>query len=37
MLMLTPDPTGNVGAVCALIVIVLLVAAAIWTRLFGLL
>ena len=31
------DPTGNVGAVCTLIVIVLIVAAIIWTRFFGLL
>jgi hypothetical protein len=30
------DPTGNVGAVCALIVVVLIVAAIIWTRVFGL-
>ena len=29
------DPTGNVGAVCALIVNVLILAAIIWTRVLG--
>ena len=35
--MATLGPTGNVGAVCALIVSALIVAAIIWTRFFGLL